>query len=124
MLAALASHCTKATFFSIGKHATYHPEILKAVAAAGHTVGAHTWSHADLSSKKVTDQIGKDEIEKGFSAVHWALGAAPAPFFRFPALRHPPALVTYLGERNIGIFSTDLDSFDFKTKRPSRHQQR
>ena len=29
------------------------------------------------------------------------------------ALRHPPPAVTYLGERNIAIFSTDMDSFDF-----------
>src|SRR2546426_480429 len=36
VLAALAANCTKATFFPIGKHATYHPEILKQVAAAGH----------------------------------------------------------------------------------------
>jgi peptidoglycan/xylan/chitin deacetylase (PgdA/CDA1 family) len=49
--------------------------------------------------------------------VKWALGAAPAPFFRFPALQHPPEMVTYLGERNIGIFSTDLDSFDFKASK-------
>jgi peptidoglycan/xylan/chitin deacetylase (PgdA/CDA1 family) len=117
VLAALAAHCAKATFFPIGKHATYHPEILKSVAAAGHTVGSHTWGHVDLQSKKVTDQVAKEEIEKGFSAVRWALGAPAAPFFRFPALRHPPAMVTYLGERNIGIFSTDMDSFDFKTKR-------
>jgi len=33
--------CTKAGS-SIGKHATYHPAILRQVAAAGHTVGAHT----------------------------------------------------------------------------------
>jgi peptidoglycan/xylan/chitin deacetylase (PgdA/CDA1 family) len=121
VLAALAAHCTKATFFPIGKHATYHPEILKQVAAAGHTIGAHTWSHADLSKKTVTDQIAKDEIEKGFSAVRWALGGAPtSPFFRFPALRHPPAAVTYLGERGIAIFSTDMDSFDFKLKKPDQ----
>jgi 3-dehydroquinate dehydratase len=27
-------------------------------------------------------------------------------------------MVTYLGERNIAIFSTDIDSFDFKTTKP------
>src|SRR5262249_16087044 len=43
-----------------------------------------------------------------------------APFFRFPALRHPPELVTYLGERNVGIFSTDFDSFDFKMRKPEQ----
>ena len=74
VLAALAAHCTKATFFPIGKHAMWHPEILKQVAAAGHTIGTHTWSHADLS-KKPLDQDAKDEIEKGISAVRWALGA-------------------------------------------------
>ena len=42
VLKALADECTKAVFFSIGKHASFHPEILKQVAAAGHTVGVHT----------------------------------------------------------------------------------
>ena len=117
VLKTLAEECTKAVFFPIGKHASYYPEILKQVAAAGHTVGSHTWSHANLNNKKLTEPQRKEEIEKGFSAVKWALGAAPAPFFRFPALQHPPEMVTYLGERNIGIFSTDLDSFDFKASK-------
>jgi peptidoglycan/xylan/chitin deacetylase (PgdA/CDA1 family) len=110
----LAEECTKAIFFPIGKHATYYPEILKHVAAEGHTIGSHTWSHANLNNKKMTDDQRKDEIEKGFSAVKWALGTAPSPLFRFPALQHPPTMVTYLGERNISIWSCDLDSFDFK----------
>jgi Polysaccharide deacetylase len=54
VLKALADQCTKAVFFSIGKHATYHPEILKQVLAAGHTVGSHTWSHVNLNNKKMT----------------------------------------------------------------------
>ena len=116
VLKALADQCTTGIFFSIGKHATYHPEILKQVAAAGHTIGAHTWSHANLNGKKMTEAMAKDQIEKGFSAVKWALGTAPSPFFRFPALQHPPAMVTYLGTRNIAMFSCDIDSFDFKSK--------
>ena len=116
VLKALADECTKAVFFPIGMHATYHPEILKQVAAAGHSVGAHTWSHANLNSQKMTEQQAKDEIEKGFSAVKLALGAAPSPFFRFPQLQHSPAAVSYLGSRNVAIFSCDVDSFDFKAK--------
>jgi peptidoglycan/xylan/chitin deacetylase (PgdA/CDA1 family) len=119
VLKALADQCVRAVFFPIGKHSTYYPEILRQVAAAGHTIGTHTWSHADLTTKN--EQEGKDEIEKGLSAVHWALQGMPhAPFFRFPALRHPPAMVTYLGTRNIAIFSTDMDSFDFKIHRPEQ----
>ncbi|MEA2906724.1 MAG: hypothetical protein QOI12_4111 [Alphaproteobacteria bacterium] len=121
VLAALAAHCTKAIFFPIGKHSMWEPGILKQVAAAGHAVGSHTWSHLDLSKKSV--QEAKDEIEKGISAVHWAVGGPTAPFFRFPALRHPPELVTYLGTRNIAMFSTDMDSFDFKLRKPEQVRQ-
>src|SRR6266436_8600647 len=116
VLRTLAEECTTAIFFAIGKHATYYPEILKQVAAAGHTIGAHTWSHANLNNKNLGEQQAKDEIEKGFSAVKLALGAAPSPFFRFPQLQHSPAAMAYLGSRNVAVFSCDLDSFDFKAK--------
>ncbi len=118
VLKALAAQCTKALFFPIGEHAMWHPEILKQVAAAGHTIGSHTWSHLDLS--KLTADRAKEEIEKGVSAVHVALGQPEAPLFRFPGLRHSPELLTYLGTRNIGIFSTDIDSFDFKLHKPEQ----
>jgi len=116
VLKALADECTKALFFPIGKHATYHPEILKQVAAAGHSVGAHTWSHANLNAKKMNDQQARDDIEKGFSAVKLAIGAPPSPFFRFPQLQHGAAAMAYLGSRNVAIFSCDVDSFDFRAK--------
>jgi peptidoglycan/xylan/chitin deacetylase (PgdA/CDA1 family) len=115
VLKALDDQCTKAVFFPIGKHATYHPEILKQVLAAGHTVGAHTWSHANLNGKKMTEQMDKDEVEKGYSAVKWALGGVnPSPFFRFPELQHNPWTMNYLGTRNIAMFSCDVDSWDYK----------
>ncbi len=121
VLKALADECTTGIFFEIGKHATYYPEITKQVYAAGHTIGTHTWSHATLVNKKLTEDQRKEEIEKGISAVKWALGGpSPAPFFRFPALQHPPEMVTYLGERNIAIFSCDVDSFDFKYHDPKK----
>jgi peptidoglycan/xylan/chitin deacetylase (PgdA/CDA1 family) len=120
VLKALADQCVRATFFSIGKHATYYPEILKKVVAAGHTVGSHTWSHADLQAVVKNDgpDAAKEEIEKGASAVRMMAGMPIAPFFRFPDLRHPPEMLTYLGERNIASFSTDIDSWDFKIKKP------
>lgn len=130
VLAALAHHCTRAIFFPIGLHATYQPELLKQVAAAGHTVGSHTWCHQDLSKTngrclingkvQKVEYTFKDEIEKGISAVSWALGGPIAPFFRFPGLRQPPEGLTYLGTRNIAVFSADFDSFDFKMHRPGQ----
>src|SRR6201746_1551467 len=110
VLKSLADECTQATVFPIGKHSTYHPEILKQVAAAGHTVGSHTWSHAHLDGKKMSEAQVTEEIEKGFSAVKMAIGAAPAPFFRFPGLGHTQAALTYLGTRNVSMFSAHVDS--------------
>ena len=118
VLRALAEQCTKAVFFPIGKHAMWHPEILRQVAADGHTIGSHTWSHADLA--KLTPDQAKEEIEKGVSAVRVALGQPEAPFFRLPALRHSPELLAYLSARNIGIFSTDMDSLTSRCANPSR----
>ena len=119
VLKALADQCTKAMFFEIGKHAGYYPPLVKEVAKAGHTIGTHTWSHKDLST--LSEDEAKAEIEKGIAAVSIALGNQPvAPFFRFPALRHPPELLKYVGSRNIGVFSTDMDSFDFKMRKPDQ----
>jgi peptidoglycan/xylan/chitin deacetylase (PgdA/CDA1 family) len=119
VLKTLADECVKATFFPIGKHATWSPQILKDVAAAGHSIGSHTWSHKNL--EKMPFDQAKEEVEKGLSAVQWALeGAETAPFFRFPQLKHPPDVVKYLGERNIAMFSTDFDSFDFKMRKPEQ----
>jgi peptidoglycan/xylan/chitin deacetylase (PgdA/CDA1 family) len=120
VLKALADECTKGVFFPVGKHTTYHPEILKQVFAAGHTVGSHTWSHAHLDSKKMTEAQMKEEIEKGFSAVKMAIGTAPAPFFRFPGLGHTQAALGYLASRNISMFSVDVDSNDFKSSGPDQ----
>jgi peptidoglycan/xylan/chitin deacetylase (PgdA/CDA1 family) len=121
VLKALADECLKATFFEIGEHATWHPEITKQVVAAGMTLGTHTWSHKDLARNPYAKDIeqAKTEIEMGISAVNRAAGGGKvAPFVRFPALQHPPQLLSYLAERNIGVFSTDIDSRDFKLHKP------
>jgi len=133
VLKALAEECVKAIFFSIGRNAVDFPDILKQVAAAGHTIGSHTWTHQTLSKtrgsmnvgggkREVRDYEPKDEIEKGMSAVRLAIGDAgfESPFFRFPSLVQPPELMTYLGSRNVAIFSTDYDSFDFKMRKPEQ----
>ena len=123
VLKALADECLRATFFEIGKHATWHPEITKQLIDAGMTVGTHTWSHKDLARNPYANDLeqAEQEIEMGNSAVHMAAaGRAVAPFFRFPDLQHPPQLLPYLGERNIAIFSTDIDSRDFRMHNPDQ----
>jgi peptidoglycan/xylan/chitin deacetylase (PgdA/CDA1 family) len=118
ILAALDAECTKATFFSVGKVAAGYPEILHQVAQSGHTIGAHTVTHKDLS--KMPIDKAKDEIEKSISIIHRAVGGPTAPFFRFPFLRASPETLKYLADRNIAVFSTDIDSFDFKRWSPDK----
>jgi peptidoglycan-N-acetylglucosamine deacetylase len=90
-----------------------YPEIIRDVIKQGHTVGSHTWSHADLRTKKV-GPAAIEEIERGISAVKRAAGVPVAPFFRFPFLRDSADTLAHLRGRNIAVFSTDVDSFDFK----------
>lgn len=116
VLAALKAECLQATFFNIGEHAIWHPSVLKQVIAAGHTVGTHTWSHKNLAN--LPFEQAKDQIEKGISAVTMMAGTPVAPFFRYPQLRQTAELKAYLAERNIAAFSIDIDSQDFKIKKP------
>jgi peptidoglycan/xylan/chitin deacetylase (PgdA/CDA1 family) len=120
VLKALQDNCIKATFFEIGEHASWRPDLTKLLVGAGMTVGSHTWSHKDLAKNPYAKDIeqAKQEIEMGVSAVTMAAGQPIAPFFRFPDLQQPPDLITYLGTRNIATFSTDIDSFDFKIHKP------
>jgi peptidoglycan/xylan/chitin deacetylase (PgdA/CDA1 family) len=120
VLKALQDNCTKATFFEIGEHATWRPDLAKQLAAAGMTIGSHTWSHKDLAKNPYANdnEQAKQEIEMGVSAVRMAVGGPTAPFFRFPDLQQPRDLMPYLGTRDIAIFSTDIDSFDFKLRKP------
>jgi len=112
ILKALDAECTKAIFFSVGKVAAGYPDILRDVAKSGHTIGAHTVNHKDLS-KMPLDQA-KEEIESSFSIIHHAVDGPTAPFFRFPYLRASPETLKYLADRNVAVFSTDIDSLDFK----------
>src|SRR4051812_36398942 len=52
VLAALAQQCVRATFFLIGESASRHPDLVRRMAAEGHTVGHHTWQHRNLSRIK------------------------------------------------------------------------
>jgi len=114
VLKALDAHCTKATFFMVGRMAVSDPAMVREVAKHGHTVAAHTWSHARLQGMDFDK--AKDEIEMGFSAVAGALKGPVAPFFRFPYLRTSKETVAYLKSRSIAAFAIDVDSRDFETK--------
>ncbi len=113
VLAALASHCTQATFFMVGRMAASDPEMVREVARHGHTVALHTWSHRNL--RAIGIERARQEIELGASAVQKALGQPVAPFFRFPYLADSQATLAYLAQRNLAVFYIDNDAYDYRT---------
>jgi peptidoglycan/xylan/chitin deacetylase (PgdA/CDA1 family) len=117
ILKALADQCTKATFFMVGQMALADPETVREVAAAGHTIGTHTWSHQNMRS--VTSKAMDQQIESAISTVSKAEGAPIAPLFRFPYLSSSRQADAYLKGRNIGAVWVDVDSKDYLTRSPN-----
>lgn len=123
VLAALARECVQATFFLIGKPASEHPDLVRRIAAAGHTVGHHTWTHRSLMRIPSSQTTG--EIDKGISAIETALHgvAVPVPstpFFRFPGFESTPATLDLLQSRGIVVFGADLWASDWNSMSPGR----
>ncbi|MFD6885294.1 bifunctional polysaccharide deacetylase/glycosyltransferase family 2 protein [Streptomyces sp. NPDC059957] len=53
ILELLAAKQVPATFFVVGRHVAEHPELVRAQTAAGHEVGLHTFTHADLATAPI-----------------------------------------------------------------------
>jgi peptidoglycan-N-acetylglucosamine deacetylase len=116
VIEALNFHCTKATFYMVGSRALAEPKIVQEIHRRGHTIGTHTWSHANLRSIGI--ERAKPEFELGFSGVQKALGKPIAPFFRFPYLADSRAMQEYARARHMAMFSIDMDAYDYKTLQP------
>ncbi|MBR1125046.1 polysaccharide deacetylase family protein [Bradyrhizobium lablabi] len=121
VLAALAHECVRATFFLIGKTASEHPDLVKRIAAAGHTIGHHSWSHNNLKYMSGEDAAG--EIDKGIAAVEQALHGVSTtvpstPFFRYPFFEMTQATLDNLQKRNIAVFGADLAADDWLQMKP------
>lgn len=111
ILDSLDAHCTKATFFSVGRMAVAYPRTVRDVMARGHTLGTHTWSHP-LNLPRMSLERAREEMERGFTAVALAAGQPIAPFFRFPGLSDSPALLAHLQSRQVASFTVDVVSND------------
>jgi peptidoglycan/xylan/chitin deacetylase (PgdA/CDA1 family) len=123
ILAALAQECVRATFFLIGRNASAHPELVRRMAAEGHTIAHHTFAHHNLKYMKPEAAAG--EIDKGIAATETALhGTAntipSTPFFRFPYFEMTPATLDALQKRGIAVFGADLWASDGTPMTPAQ----
>lgn len=76
----------KATFFVLGKKALAHPDLVREIAARGHAVGVHGYTHDRLLSLRSPKRVA-DDIEQAIVAVEEITG-------RRPTLYRPPVGLT------------------------------
>jgi peptidoglycan-N-acetylglucosamine deacetylase len=77
----LEEHDCRATFFLSGPAVEERPEAVAALAAAGHELGNHLWSHSDSTT------LSREELRAELKRTADAVGAAGAPP---PDLVRPP----------------------------------
>ncbi|WP_417417397.1 polysaccharide deacetylase family protein [Hoeflea sp.] len=116
ILEILDRYGVKATFLMVGQMARSYPAVAARVANHGHSIGGHTYNHANLAnagnSRALTD------ISTGNAAVARATGTEVG-FFRFPYLAQTSALRSAVAERGQVILDVDIDSKDYFTSSPA-----
>lgn len=83
MLALLAQYHVKATFCLVGSNVERHPEVVRQIVAAGHTLCNHTWNHSLTIGKDKPEKIQED-LERTNAAIRAAAPGVQIPFFRAP----------------------------------------
>jgi peptidoglycan/xylan/chitin deacetylase (PgdA/CDA1 family) len=110
LLEVLARHGVRATFFNMGSFARQRPEIVRAVAAAGHLLGNHTMSHPKLSltgAKQVRQELAD------CNAVLEDLTGAAVRFFRPPFGARRPMVLRAARELGLTPVMWNVTGFDW-----------
>lgn len=110
ILDALAKHHVHATFFLTGRWITKNPDLVRRIAADGHEIGNHTYSHKRLTGLDAA-QIA-DEVEKTDRLVVELTGKSTKPLLRVPYGSRDDRVLQEL--KNLGYRSVywDVDCWD------------
>jgi peptidoglycan/xylan/chitin deacetylase (PgdA/CDA1 family) len=127
VLAALAQECVRATFFLVGQASAESPALVKRIAAEGHTVAHHSFSHPMTS--KISFEKAKEDIDRGIAADEMALNGVSTrtpstPFYRFPYFDSTPATLDLLQSRGIVVFGADLWASDWENITPEQELEK
>lgn len=106
LLPLLARYNAKATFFLIGKDMEQYPDAIKQIAAAGHQIGNHTYSHNRMVFK--SPSYIKNEIEKTDQLIR-SSGYEAKIDFRPPYGKKLLLLPYYLSKHNRDTILWDME---------------
>ena len=101
----------KAHFFQLGMRVQSNPKLTQRVAAAGHSIGNHSWDHPNF--RKISFEEGLKQIKETHSLLHSLLGAVD-PFFRFPFGNSTAVLDQVLFQNEMADFKWAIDSNDWR----------
>ncbi len=111
LLQALDRAGARATFFVLGDVSAARPAALRKIAAAGHEVATHTWSHRALPS--LTDEQVRAQLTRSADVIEAITGTRPA-LMRPPYGSLSPRVTGILGAREWPIVLWDVDPEDWK----------
>jgi peptidoglycan/xylan/chitin deacetylase (PgdA/CDA1 family) len=83
VLELLRKHDVKATFCVVGQLARAYPELVREIAADGHTMCNHSWSHDMALGSRPVREIRAD-LERTTSAIRAAVPGARVSYYRQP----------------------------------------
>jgi peptidoglycan-N-acetylglucosamine deacetylase len=83
ILAMLARYGVKATFCLVGRNVQRHPDVVREIVAAGHTLCNHTWDHSLVIGKDTPERIQAD-LQRTNAAIQAAAPGVQIAFFRAP----------------------------------------
>lgn len=113
ILAALAEHRARATFFLIGEKAARHPEQVREILQAGHEIGHHSHTHPAGSLWCAGPWRLARELDAALNAYETASdGAARVRWFRAPAGLKNLFLARALRKRRLGCVHWTVRSWD------------
>ena len=115
VLEILDQYGVKATFLMVGQMAKSYPAVAARVVNHGHSIGGHTYNHANLASLSYSGAL--DDIATGNAVITKATGAQVG-FFRFPYLADTGALRQSVANRGLVILDVDIDSKDYFSSSP------
>ncbi|WP_245679701.1 polysaccharide deacetylase family protein [Actinomadura hibisca] len=75
LLDVLAAHQARATFFLVGRNVAARPDLVRRELAAGHELGNHSYTHADLGRSSAAKV--REELERTQEAIEQAAGVTP-----------------------------------------------
>ena len=110
VLRLLERYRVTATFSMIGLEVAAHPGLVRDVAAAGHTIANHTWSHPDLAH--LPPALIADQGDRASGAIHRATGQVPS-LFRAPYGTWSPAVLQYCARAGMTPLDWSVDPRDW-----------